>query len=425
MRASEWSRIKAFYRRQIEESLLPFWQRAVDRERGGLFTCFTNDGSRLRSTDKFIWSQGRMVWVWARLSEAMDRGRLRGDASQFLEEAVAAARFLDGHAILNSGDAAYFVTREGVPLETIEGAGYAPSFFSDCFVILGWAELARVAGDATWFVRALGHWEHLTARLATGDAPSEPYPVWPGWVQHAQPMILLNVAETLADAAERLGRAESGRFREAVREFGTSVWRTFLDGDTLLEMVPLTGPDRKTLVGRHVNPGHAIEDMAFLLRTAPGVGEPGWIERAAGGIMRAWKLGWDEAYGGILRFADRDGGPPRGALRGGAYEALVRQSWDAKLWWPHAETLYAVLLAGYLTGDTAFDTVYSVTERYAFSVFPHPDPAVGEWIQIRDREGRPVDRVPALPVKDPFHLLRSFLLIVDLATAAEASPPGI
>lgn len=426
MQAAEWARIKTFYRRQIEETLVPFWQRAVDREFGGIFTCFTNDGRRLRSTDKFIWSQGRMVWAWARLSEAMDRGRLRGNASQFLEEAATAARFLAHHAILDSGDAAYFVTREGTPLETLPGAGYAPSFFSDCFVILGWAELARVSQDAEWFGRALAQWNHLTERIAGGDVPSEPYPVWPGWVQHAQPMILLNVAETMADAAERLGRPESGAFREAVRAFGSSIWCTFLDGDTLLEMVPRTGPDRETLVGRHVNPGHAIEAMAFLLRTGPSVGESDWIASAAAGLMRAWTLGWDASYGGIFRFVDRDGGAPRGSLRGGTYEALVQQSWDTKLWWPHAETLYATLLAGYLTGDTAFDTLYSITERYAFSVFPHPDPAIGEWIQIRDRRGRPVEGVAALPVKDPFHLLRSFLLIVDLATIAEASPstPG-
>ncbi len=423
MTPNDWSRIKAFYRHQIETSLLPFWQRAVDRERGGMFTCFSNDGRQLRSTDKFIWSQGRMVWLWARLAEAMERRWLSGDASRFLAEGEAAARFVERHAILPSGEVAYFVTQEGEPLETIPGAGYAPSFFSDCFVIVGWAELARVTGDRHWYERGLNLWQHLNARLAAGKAPSEPYPVWPGWMQHAQPMVLLNVAETLADAADRLDGGESaGRLRESWRALGSAVWQTFVDGDTVLEMVPATGSDRDTLVGRHVNPGHAIEDMGFILRMAQRAGEPGWVGRAAAGLKRAFELGWDSQYGGILRFVDRDGGPPRGTLGGGRYEALVRDSWDTKLWWPHGETLYATLLASYLTNDTEFDTIYSMTERYVFSVFPNPDPTVGEWIQIRDRAGRPVEQVPALPVKDPFHLLRSFLLIGDLATAAEASP---
>jgi N-acylglucosamine 2-epimerase len=46
--------------------------------------------------------------------------------------------------------------------------------------------------------------------------------------------------------------------------------------------------------------------------------------------------------------------------------------------------------------------------------FPHPDPAVGEWIQIRDRAGRPLEQVVALPVKDPYHIARNLLQLLAL-----------
>jgi hypothetical protein len=45
---------------------------------------------------------------------------------------------------------------------------------------------------------------------------------------------------------------------------------------------------------------------------------------------------------------------------------------------------------------------------------PHPDGEVGEWIQIRDRQSMPVETVVALPVKDPYHILRNVLLILEL-----------
>ena len=39
---------------------------------------------------------------------------------------------------------------------------------------------------------------------------------------------------------------------------------------------------------------------------------------------------------------------------------------------------------------------------------------MGEWIQIRDRQGKPEEKVVALPVKDPFHITRAYLHIIDL-----------
>ena len=51
---------------------------------------------------------------------------------------------------------------------------------------------------------------------------------------------------------------------------------------------------------------------------------------------------------------------------------------------------------------------------YVFSTFPNPDKNVGEWIQIRTREGRPQEKVVALPVKDPYHIIRNVILIIEL-----------
>ena len=53
-------------------------------------------------------------------------------------------------------------------------------------------------------------------------------------------------------------------------------------------------------------------------------------------------------------------------------------------------------------------------KEYTFSTFPNRENDRGEWIQIRDRAGRPEDRVVALPVKDPFHILLNLILILEL-----------
>lgn len=49
-----------------------------------------------------------------------------------------------------------------------------------------------------------------------------------------------------------------------------------------------------------------------------------------------------------------------------------------------------------------------------------PDPDGQEWIQIRSRDGSPLDEVVALPVKDPMHIARSLLLLNALEAGGES-----
>ena len=66
------------------------------------------------------------------------------------------------------------------------------------------------------------------------------------------------------------------------------------------------------------------------------------------------------------------------------------------------------------TGDPELLSWFERIKDYTFSTFPNPDRSVGEWIQIRTREGDPQDKVVALPVKDPYHIIRNVLLIIEL-----------
>jgi len=72
--------------------------------------------------------------------------------------------------------------------------------------------------------------------------------------------------------------------------------------------------------------------------------------------------------------------------------------------------------AGSTTADKAvyWRKTYEKLFDYTFSVFPNPDKSIGEWIQIRRRDGTPLDEVVALPVKDPFHVFRNILLLIEL-----------
>jgi N-acylglucosamine 2-epimerase len=177
------------------------------------------------------------------------------------------------------------------------------------------------------------------------------------------------------------------------------------------------GREPDTLLCRHVNPGHALEGAWMLLEVAARERRADWLSRANQAVRFALNVGWDETHGGILYYVDREGGPLRGELSASSYEAAIRKNWDRKLWWVHSEAIYASLLSYRLSGDDGDRAWFERVFEYAFRVFPHPDRKVGEWIQIRDRAGEPVETVVALPVKDPYHIARNLIQSVELMSA--------
>jgi N-acylglucosamine 2-epimerase len=76
--------------------------------------------------------------------------------------------------------------------------------------------------------------------------------------------------------------------------------------------------------------------------------------------------------------------------------------------------MYSSLISYFNTGDEEFFDWFERIFDYTYKTFPNPDRSVGEWIQIRTREGRPQEKVVALPVKDPYHIMRNVLLIIEL-----------
>jgi N-acylglucosamine 2-epimerase len=115
----------------------------------------------------------------------------------------------------------------------------------------------------------------------------------------------------------------------------------------------------------------------------------------------------------MFRYVDADGGRPRGREFGDdRYEELVRKTWDTKLWWVHVEALYAARLLAERFERADLADWGDRLARYTLDTFPQP--GGGEWIQIRDRRGAPLDEVVALPVKDPFHISRALLLMTEL-----------
>jgi N-acylglucosamine 2-epimerase len=406
------------FRAHLENDVLAWWlANGPDRRFGGVLTCFSNSGGTLAGTDKYTWSQGRWSWLLARLSRAGRRGLITVDADDLLDQAVSTAEFLARHALLPGGTTAYVTTQDGTPKPCLPDGDPHASVFADLFAALGFAALQRELDEAgrpagrQWAALAEELLVSAHERVSAGTAKNEPYPVDPRFRCFAEPMMLMHTAAQI--------HAANGSQRS--REIATDAARTalgagFVTGADVHDLAPRQPGLDGTLLARHRTPGHLLEFLWFLSDAAeqvPGLAaeaeRPAWMAEAALGAL---ELGWDTRDGGLLRYVDAEGGAPCGDRIGDRYEDLVVRTWDTKLWWPHAEALYTTALLAARNGDSELGGWHNRIRDYTFRTFPEGPGQ--EWIQIRSRDGSPLDKVVALPVKDPFHIARALLLLVEL-----------
>lgn len=399
-------------RQQLKRTILPFWlSRGLDHSFGGFHTCFDNRGRSRTSTDKFTWSQGRFVWLLARAAALARQGLLGVDPDDLLAVAERGARFLLDHAVRADRTCAFRLRRDGSP--AVEGPDR--SVYADCFVVMGLAELARTTGERRWLDHAASILARARADIHAGTAPTPPYDVPAGHRPFGPEMILLNTLVVEAGAARACGGADHADWlAEAVDRVLT---HRLADG-TFAEMLTDDEPD--SLLTRHRVPGHALEGVWVALEALELLGyRPGQDARfdlLLDAVPALCALGWDRHEGGLLRYTDA-AGPlhPGGKSGGSAYEELVLRTWHTKLWWVHTEATATTAVAALRYGSAPAAEWFATIWEYTLTTFPGGDDGE-EWVQIRDRAGKPLDEVVALPVKDPFHIARNLMQLVELGT---------
>jgi N-acylglucosamine 2-epimerase len=373
------------YRSLLSDGIVPFWMRhGVDHRYGGVLSCMHEDGAPI-SSEKYTWSQARFAWTLSALYNRFER------RPEFLLHARKTIDFLLSHARDEQGRFVYPTTREGKPLEG------ATSIYADLFAVYGISEYCRAAPDDLLLDAAIEIFHSVCRRVEEPDFHEvAPYALPPDRRLHAIPMILTEVANELAQTTG------DGAIEAAADEYALRVMNHFVrpERKLLLEFLARDYRELPPNEGTCVAPGHAIESMWFIMHWARRRGDQETIRRAAEVVRWHLEAGWDPEYGGILLGIDAEGGTP------------FLPNADKKIWWVHTEALYALLLAHQLTGESWCADWYRRVHDWSFAHFPMPE--CGEWRQRLDRQGNPIDDLIALPVKDPFHLPRAVILILQL-----------
>jgi len=371
------NRLAAYYRDALLEDVLPFWSRhSADAECGGYFTCLDRDGS-VFDTDKFVWLQGRQVWMFSKMYNQVEQ------RAEWLDLAALGAQFLRSHGRNPDGDWYFALTRDGRPLSQPH------SIFSDCFAAMAFAEYAKASGEDEAMHLARTTYERILARHENPSGIyTKAYPGTRPMVGLALPMIMSNLTTemtgVLSDAEVESQRAEAV----------DKVLGLYLDPKlgVLHEQVSPEGNLIDCFEGRVIIPGHGIEAMWFAMDAGEQTNDQALIERAVDVTLATLEFGWDDEYGGIFYFLDTLGRPPQ------------ELEWDQKLWWVHLETLVALLMGFRLTGrEECWDWFVRVHE-YSWARFP--DPEFGEWYGYLNRRGEVLLPLKGGKWKGCFHVPR-------------------
>jgi N-acylglucosamine 2-epimerase len=387
----------AIYRAELLERVVPFWlSHAIDWQNGGILTCISDEGQVL-STDKYMWSQLRAIWTFSALYNKIE------PKQEWLDVARHIFDFAKKYGRDEQGQWVFCVSNEG---RILQGA---TSIYADGFAIYGLTEFARATGDAEAIDLALATYENVQRRLARpGSYNTEPYPLPEGVKAHGISMIFAHVFDELGHFLDNKEIIQAA-FIHAMEIM--QVYRQRADRNLIYEFVNLDGSLINSPRGRAIVPGHAIESMWFMIHFFQKLGDGVHTEWAIDTIKRHVELGWDEEYGGLLLSVDAEGGEPWWKFA------------DSKIWWPHTEALYALLLAYEISKKQWCLDWFEKVHNYAFShypVTPH-----GEWTQKLDRQGNKFTETVALPVKDPFHLPRALIFCIQVLQRLADKSPGV
>lgn len=385
------------YRRDLTESVIPFWlSYSLDHEHGGYFTCLDRDGS-VYDTRKYIWLQGRAVWTFSRLYRELE------PRPEFIGAARLGVDFIRRHARDERGRVFFSLTRDGRPL-AFQRKPYAAVFYQ-----MGLFEYARASGDQSCLDESVEVFWKIIDWVA--DPTLLERPALPGQIPSSSLADLLTVGLMALDLAHHF--PEDARYNSIVQDTIAGAVRHYDPARRIfVESVALDGRDLSDLPeGRMFNPGHSIETAWIVLHLLERFPDPATRQLALDALAGSLELGWDAQYEGIRYFVDLGGRP-----------TLQLES-DMKLWWPHAEAIYALVLAYTLTGEERWLRWLERVDRYTYTHFV--DPEYGEWFGYCDRRGDLALTSKGGNYKGFFHVPRALLYSVQAIAAAAGRSPVI
>ena len=372
------------YKTELLQNCLPFWlEHSIDSEYGGYFSCLGRDGS-VYDTDKFIWLQGREVWLFAMLYNKVEKRQ------EWLDCAVQGAEFLKKYGHDGNYDFYFSLNRQGRPLVQ------PYNIFSNTFACMAFAQVAEATGSDEYAEIAKKTFARILDRR---DCPKgiweKSYPGTRPMKGFSLPMIICNMALEIENI---LG--DKALLEETIDTCLHEVLDVFYKpeiGMMVENVSAVDGSMTDCFEGRVINPGHNLEALWFLINLGIRRDDRQLIGRCVDIALKVIDFGWDQEYKGIFYFMDRKGYPPQ------------QLEWDQKLWWVHIESAIAMIRGYQLTGRKECLDWFMALDEYMWTHFK--DQEFPEWFGYLNRRGEVLLPLKGGKWKGCFHVPRGLYQI--------------
>lgn len=383
------------YKERIFRQYLPFWDKGgYDSKYGGFMCELNNDGS-VRNDEKYIWYQGRGIWVYSYLYNNF------GKNEQYLDYARKSRDFLLKNMYLGDGKWRDSVNRLGESIKSTVAQGSSDDIYGALFSAAGLIELYKAEGNENdLHIAKTSIWASVNAYESADYNGVNIKGIDNKGLRtqgHSFVMIwtLTNLLSFYKDL--QLEKIQNEHVNHIMNHFWNAEYG-IVNEVLYHDYTKIPGYDSVMFTG------HSLEALWMVLDEALRCNDKKLFETCKNRIHHLIEMNWDYVFGGLCTenyyvFSSD------GKCAGPAY--------DYKVMWAHCEMLIATMMILEHTGEIWAQEWYERGRKYCLKTMantPH-----GVWRQATDRFGKDKKR-PGISIyrKDNFHQIR-YLMINLLA----------
>lgn len=374
------------YLERIFKQYLPFWEKGgYDNQYGG-FMCELYDDGKVQSDEKYIWYQGRAIWVYSFLYNYFGREK------KLLDVALKTRDFLVKKMYIGDGKWAESVDRYGKPVQGT-GQGSARDIYGALFSACGLIELYKATGNAEDLELAK---TSLLASVRDYERPDYDGVTIPGIKEkglrtQGHSFVLVWTLSNL------LSFHRDPQLEDVQKEHVDHLVNHFWNPEYGIVNEKLYHDySRIPEYDKIMFPGHSLEALWMVMNEAMRTNDKQLFDTMKKRIRRLIEMNWDYVFGGmateeynVFSSAGKCLGPFP----------------DLKVMWAHTELLLSTMMIFENTGEVWAKEWYERGRHYSLKVFANT--GNGVWRQGVDRFG--IDRKrPGISIyrKDNFHQIR-------------------
>jgi N-acylglucosamine 2-epimerase len=354
------------YRTRLFDGYIPFWDKGgFDSENGG-FMCELYDDGTVQNDEKFIWYQGRAVWIYAYLYNNFGRD------SRYLEIAEKTREFMVKFMYSGNGMWLESVDRNGKKVAST-GQGGGKNIYGAMFASAGLIELYKATGNEQDLDIAKNSiWTSMKRYNDPGyDGAGISDSGAAGLRSQGHSFM------TVWPLTQLLSFHDDPALEELQREHVGHIVNDFWNPDYGIVNETLFH-DYSRIPGHEkaMAPGHSLETLWMVMYEAIRIKDRELFDTCKDRIRRLIEMNWDYVYEGwgtnsfhVFSSENESRGP----------------SFDVKNMWAHTEILVACMTVLEYTGEVWAKEWYERAREYTIRTMANT--GHGVWRQAVDRYG--------------------------------------